>query len=557
MAGRALAIAAASLACSQAAPARVASAASDYDLVVYGATPGGVMAAAAAANESLKVLLIHNLPHVGGMSAGGLGWTDVGNPAAIGGAALAYFQANCVARHLKPGNGDACWQLTPRVAEQLFLDLIDAHNVTLMTNYSIVSAVKVGTTVKSATFVPTPNAEEGSNAGAVTFSAPYFIDASYEGDLVWAAGVSYATGREARSEYNESYNGRMPAPWSGGGHQFGFQVNPYTDASNTSVLPMIWTGDVAPIGSSDSKEMAFNFRMCLTQNTSNQVPLPKPANYDPSYWELFRRYLAHNPAPAKALSNLMIISNVGDDKTDINNSGAISTDFIGGSWSWANATPAQRKAIWQAHFDYTAGFFYFLANDAAVPASVQSEMRSWGLCADEFTDHGGWPWQLYVRSARRMVGDFVFTQWDRYVNKTKPDSIGLYSYNMDCHNAERILVNSSQGVWVRNEGDIEVGGSAGIGQIPYRMITPKAADANNLLAPVPASASHVAFGAIRLEPQWMIMGQSSGIAAAQALKAGQAVQDIDIAQLQARLREVGQLLDIPAQPEAALDAATQ
>jgi hypothetical protein len=232
----------------------------------------------------------------------------------------------------------------------------------------------------------------------------------------------------------------------------------------------------------------------------------------------------------------------------VNNNGAISTDAIGMSWGWATAPPAARAAMFAAHKLYTQSFLWFLASDAAVPPAVRAEVATWGLAADEFTDSQGWPTQLYVREGRRMVSDFVFTQRDREVNRTKPDSIGLFSYNMDTHNSQRFVQIEAGGVaWVRNEGDVEVGGGDGPGQLPWRMIVPRRAEATNLLAPVPASASHIAYGAVRLEPQFLILGQSAGVAAGRFVASGGAsFQDVDVPALQARLRALGQLIDIPA-----------
>jgi hypothetical protein len=224
----------------------------------------------------------------------------------------------------------------------------------------------------------------------------------------------------------------------------------------------------------------------------------------------------------------------------VNNNGPISTDFIGGAWGWPNGTAAERAAIYEAHVQYTLEFLYFLAHDPSVPAQVQSAMQRYGLAADEFVENGGWPTELYVREARRMVSDFVFTQADRMTAVSKNDSIGLGSYNIDAHNAERY----ANATWVLNEGDVEQGSWVGPFQMPYAMIVPRAAEATNLLAPVPVSASHIGFGAIRLEPQWAILGESSGVAAALALRAKSAVQDVSIPALQTRLRQVGQLIDL-------------
>lgn len=523
------------------------------------------MAAISAANTSLKVALVSPSKHVGGMVAGGLGHTDIGNPSVVGGLASTFFQLVCKAY----GKTGSCYDFEPSVAESIFLSMLAAQpTLSLITQQTLTAVGMNGSAVASITTGPTPMVEDGliptatgpanvntapaaklsgshhfrttpaSGVPVTTFTASVFIDATYEGDLIAMAGIPTAWGREGVAQYNESLAGRLFVPNNVGGHQFKVPLN-YTYANGT-LLPMIYTGDAGVVGQPDEKVQAYNFRMCLTTNSSNRVPIPKPDNYDASYWELFRRFIAAtNPT---SLSDVMIISPLPHSKTDINNNGAISTDFIGGSWGWPTGTPAQRKAIYQAHVDYTAGFFWFLANDPAVPASLRTQMSSWGLSADEFGDNGNWPYQLYVREGRRMVSDFVFTQRDREFNLTKQDSIGLFSYNIDTHNAQRF----PQGTYVRNEGDVEVFGNLGPGQMPYRMIIPPKASATNVLAPVPCSASHIGFGTIRLEPQWMILGQSAGLAAAQAIATtGGVVQDIDVATLQDTLRAAGQLIDMP------------
>ena len=527
--------------------------ASSFDVVVYGATPAGIAAAVAAAREGRSAALVHPLARIGGMVAGGLGMTDVGDKRVIGGLALEFFQRVGAAYNATPGAPPA-FTFEPHVALGVFEALIAeaGGRVALATGLTVVSVAKSGAAVTSVSCAPTAALEvgrRGAAAAPVEFAGAVFIDASYEGDLLALAGVSTAVGREAGATYGESLAGRLAVPNSVGGHQFSVAVNATADGGG--VLPMITPGGPGPVGGGDAKEQAFNFRLCLTQNKSNMIPFSEPAGYDPAYWELFRRYIAAKwPGGAKwSMRDVMNISPVPRGKTDVNNNGAISTDAIGLSWGWALGSPAQRAASFAAHKLYTQGFLWFLSSDAAVPAAVRAEAATWGLAADEFVETGGWPPQLYVREGRRMVSEFVFTQADREVNKTKPDSVGLFSYNMDTHNSQRFVQLEAGGVaWVRNEGDVEVGASDGAGQLPWRMLLPRRAEATNLIAPVPASASHIAYGAVRLEPQFLILGQSSGVAAAQfvARGAGGAIQDLDVPALQARLRVLGQLIDMPA-----------
>jgi hypothetical protein len=545
-----------------------------YDAVVYGATPAGIHAACAAAHEGLKVALIHPLAHIGGVVASGLGKTDIGNAAVIGGSAHAFFVAIGEAYGVK--GGAPMYTFEPHVAEAVFHAMLanTSGRVTLVTGQTLASVAKAGTVVTSMTTVPTawavalPTSQERTHftelqaggalprahadtplselhaAGAIppalltTYAGAVFLDASYEGDFIAAAGISFAWGREGAAQYNESLGGRLFEPCKVGGHQFGVPLN-YTWPNGT-LLPQIYTGEPGAVGEADQKVQAYNFRVCLTTNTSNWLPtpLPKPASYRDTDWELARRYFAI-VGEGWTVGNVMNIGSMPHDKTDINNNGAISTDCIGCSWEWPLATPARRQAIWQAHADYTLSFFWFLANDPAVPASLAKSMRTLGLPADEFTDNGGFPWQLYVREGRRMVSDFVFTQNDREKLTPANNSIGLYSYNVDCHNAQRF----PQGTFVRNEGDVEAFGNLGPGPMSYGLVLPRRQEATNVLAPVPTSATHLGYGAIRLEPQFMILGQSTGVAAAQAVAAGVAVQDVDIGKLQARLLELGQLLE--------------
>lgn len=529
--------------------ASLACAAAQYDAVVYGATAGGVIAAINAANEGANTLLLHPLAHVGGMVSGGLGETDKGNPAVIGGMALDFFKLVCTGGASPAAS--PCFTFVPHVAEQTFLAMIAnttgrAGKLTLVTSQTLTSVTMAGSVIRSISVAPSALVEGRQplppTANGVmpttTYTAAVFLDGTYEGDLFAMAGASFAVGRESAAQYNESLAGRVFVPNKIGGHQFPVPLDPLNHTTG-EVLPMIYTGDPGEPGEGDAKVQAYNFRMCLSSDPANQVPWAQPANYDPAYWELFRRYLA-TAGQNFGLGNLMNIGLMPDNKTDVNNNGPISTDFIGGSWDWPTATPAQRVAIWQAHKDYTAGFFWFLLTDPASPPHVRQQMAGWGLAKDEFTDNGNWPWQLYVREGRRLVGDWVMTQDDRQFNLHKNDSIGLLSYNTDTHNAQRFV----QGTYVRNEGDVEQLGSIGSAQMAYRLLLPKRAEVTNLLVPISVSASHIAYGAVRLEPQYMILGQAAGVAAAMAVKSGSAVQDVDVPTLQARLRQLGALIDM-------------
>jgi hypothetical protein len=295
---------------------------------------------------------------------------------------------------------------------------------------------------------------------------------------------------------------------------------------------------------------AYNFRMCLCESPDRQAPFPKPAHYDPARYALLARLIGaietaeHRTPP---LARFMNIDRLPNGTTDVNNNGPFSTDFIGGSWRYPIATYAERDAIWQAHHDYQAGFFYFLAHDPQVPESLRAEMNRWGLCRDEFTDTDNWPRQLYIRESRRMVGEYVMRQQDLQTDLAKPDPIGMGSYNSDSHNVERIVDANG---FVRNEGDMQV--PVQPYQIPYRILVPRRGEASNLLVTAAFSATHVAYSSVRMEPQYMILGQAAGVAAKLAIASNNPVQDIDTAELSRILRTEGALMEYTpnAQSEA-------
>jgi hypothetical protein len=517
-------------------------AAAQYDVIVYGATPCGIAAAIAASREGRTVLLLHPLARIGGMMTGGLGHTDVGNRSVIGGLALDVFKAIGA----KYGSTAPVFDFEPHVSLDVFRELLAAEGgkVTLLVSTTVVGAQKNGASVSSITVVPSAVAQSdmaSAIAQSDTYSGSVFVDATYEGDLLALAGISFAFGREGNTTYGETLAGRLAVPNNVSGHQFSVPLD-YRNATTGALLPLITGSEPGAEGEGDAKVQAYNFRSCLTKVVSNRVPIPKPSQYDPGTWELLRRYLAVvGDRKGFDLGSLMNVSPLPNGKTDVNNNGCISTDAIGLSWEWPTASPARRVQLYSDHLQYQASFFYFLTSDSSVPAKIRADMQSYGYCADEFSDSGFWPPQLYVREGRRMVSDFVFTQKDRETDRTKPDSIGLFSYNIDTHNAQRF----PQGTYVRNEGDVEVDAALGPGQMPFRMIVPRAAEAKNVLAPVPASASHIGYGTIRLEPQFLILGQSAGVAAAQFLSSGvSSVQEVDVDTLQARLRVLNQIIDL-------------
>lgn len=489
------------------------------DVCVYGGTSGGVVAAVQAARMGKSVALVAVNNHLGGMSSGGLGSTDVGSfgNSYIQGTAREFYTR--VGQ--KYGTG-AAFAFEPHVAEAVFNEMAQQAGMIIYTNQYLVSVSKRGQQIMAATM----------NNGNV-FRAKMFIDASYEGDLMAKAGVSYTVGREAASQYNENINGiRTP---NTGGHQFGSaNVSPYLVSGNSSsgLLPLVQSAAPGAAGAADQRVQAYNFRMCLTTVVSNQLAITAPANYSAAQYELLARYIQAQVAQGASLtlSSLMIVSAMPNGKTDINNYGAVSTDFIGQNYNYPEADYGARQQIWQAHKDYIQGLFYFLATDPRIPAAVQSQMNSYGLCKNEFVDNGGWPYQLYVREARRMVSDYVLTQSNCLGQATVPDAIGLAADTMDSHNCQRCVINN----YAQNEGDVEVG-VANPYSIPYRVMVPKSTECSNLVVPWCISASHIGFSSFRMEPVFMIVSQAAGTAACLAIDDGVTVQNVNMAKLQAQL----------------------
>ena len=493
------------------------------DVVVYGGTAGGVIAAVAAAREGLRVALVTPDRHLGGMVSGGLGWTDYGKKAVIGGYSLEFFE-----RVGRKYGREIEWHFEPHVAEAVFEDLVKEAGVDVFRG----RLREMRGVRRNGSIIASIDTEDGS-----TFAGRVFMDASYEGDLMAQAGVSYTIGRESIDQYGESLAGvRERTPL----HQFRAAVSPLDERGR--LLPEIAPRAADPVGSADQRVQAYNFRVCMTKTDANRVAWPKPAGYDPSRFELLARYL---PALERTLDRPLAINDVmkadllQNGKTDTNNNGAFSTDFIGGSYGYPDGTYAARARIRQAHVDYIQGFFYFLASDVRVPASLAAETKAWGLCRDEFADTDHWPYQLYVREARRMIGEYVMSQKDIQADLAKPDAIGMGSYNSDSHNVQRRP--TADGAAVENEGDMQVPVTPY--QIPYRVMLPKRAQLTNLLVPVCFSASHVAYSTLRMEPQYMILGHAAGVAAKMAIAAHAAVQDVDVAALRGRLRSQRAVFD--------------
>jgi len=513
-----------------------------YDIVVYGGTSAGVSAAVQAKRMGKTAIIVGPDKHLGGLTSGGLGWTDSGRKEAVGGISREFYHR--IKKHYdkaeawiyqKPGeysryrrDDDAMWVFEPHVAEKVFDELVDEYEIPVNRDQWLKrkgGVTKDGSRIVSITML-----------SGKTYRGRIFIDATYEGDLMAGAGISYHVGREGNDVYGETLNGVQTR--NATSHQFEKPVDPYIKPGEpaSGLLPRIHAGNPGTEGQGDHRIQAYNFRMCLTKVPRNRVPFPRPDNYDPMQYELLARYLdkgwraifvKFDPAP--------------NAKTDTNNHGAFSTDNIGMNYDYPEGSYQRRREILKEHEDYQKGLMWFLAYDPRVPMDVREKVSRWGLAKDEFTDNGHWPHQIYVREARRMISDFVTTEPHLRRIKPTPKPVGMGSYNMDSHNVQRYVDNKG---CARNEGDIQVN-PGGPYPISYGSLVPKVSECTNLLVPVCVSSSHIAYGSIRMEPVFMILGESAATAAVFAMDENINVQDVDYSRLRARLLADGQVLELP------------
>lgn len=524
------------------------------DVVIYGGTAAAITAAIRTKELGHSVLIVSPDKHLGGLTASGLGWTDTGNKAVIGGLAREFYhriwlhyehpeswkhQTRVSYGNKGQGNpaidGDqrTMWIFEPSAAEKVFEQWIIEKGLTVFRPLLLDREHGVQVENHRITSIRTLDGQ--------TFFGKIFIDATYEGDLMAAAGVSFHVGRESKAQYGEQWNGIQTGVLHHR-HHFGVLkkgISPYVvaDDPTSGVLPNVSPTPPGNYGDGDHRIQAYCFRMCLTNHPANRIPFPKPEGYDPKQYELLRRVLAagwrelfdkYDPIP-----NL---------KTDTNNHGPFSTDFIGMNYDYPNASYERRREIIAAHRRYQQGLLYFMANDPGVPEDVREAISKWGLAKDEFLDNEHWPHQIYVREARRMIGEFVMTEHE--LLKTKPvlDSVGMGSYTIDSHNVQRYITPEG---FVQNEGDIGVS-AKGPYPISMKSLMPKKAEIENLVVPVCISSSHIAFGSIRMEPVFMILGESTAIIASIAIQNKSSVQDITYAQLQPKLLIAGQILEYKA-----------
>ena len=534
------------------------------DVVIYGGTSGAITAAIQAKQSGLSVIVVSPDRHLGGLTSGGLGWTDSGKKQAIGGLSLEFYRR--VYRHYQQSDawkwqtrddyGDrakgqgglaidkrAMWVFEPSVAEKIYDDWIKECDIEVVRQRRLDRSA--GGVSKNGTRITSFKTLDGS-----VYRGRVFIDATYEGDLIAAAGVTTTTGRESNATYDERYNGNQVGVLHHS-HYFAQPVDPYVVPGDptSGLLPRIGDSKPGVRGEADHRIQAYCFRMCLTDDPRNRVPFPKPDGYDASQYELMLRVF--DSGWGAVLGKFDRIPN---RKTDTNNHGPFSTDNIGMNYDYPEGSYEVREAIIKEHETYQKGLMYFLTNDPRVPEQYRGVLSRWGLAADEFVDNDHWPHQLYIREARRMVGQYVMTENDVLDLRETPDSIGMGSYTMDSHNVRRYVTDEG---YVQNEGDIGVKAPEPY-EIAYGAIVPRSDECTNVFSPICVSSSHIAFGSIRMEPVFMILGQSAATAAAIAIEKDIDVQSVAYDELRDRLVADGQVLSLPpmqtsGQPLSKLD----
>lgn len=512
----------------------------ESDVCIYGGTSSAIAAAVQVARMGHSVVVVSPDKHLGGLSSGGLGWTDTGKKEVIGGIAREFY--HLVWKHYdKPeawrwqtreeygnkgqgtpaidGENRTMWIFEPHVAETVFEDFVKEYSISVHRDAWLDRAN--GVTKQDGRIVAV------RTLAGDTFRAKVFIDATYEGDLMAAAGVSYHVGRESTATYGEKWNGVQTGVLHHR-HYFMADVSPYKIPGDpaSGLLRRISAEPPGEFGAADKRVQAYCYRMCLTNHAENRVPFEKPEGYDPTQYELLLRVFESGWR-----EHFQKFDPIPNHKTDTNNHGPFSTDNIGMNYDYPEASYERRREILAEHKRYQKGLMYFMANDPRVPQDVRNAMSQWGLAKDEFTDNGNWPHQIYVREARRMVGAFVMTEHEVLGKRDVAMSVGMGSYAMDSHNVQRYVKPDG---FVQNEGDIGVKPDKPYA-IDYRALTPKQGECENLLVPVCLSSSHIAFGSIRMEPVFMILGQSAATAAVMAIDGNTPVQLVPYEKLRTRL----------------------
>ncbi|MBP5560005.1 MAG: FAD-dependent oxidoreductase [Bacteroidales bacterium] len=491
-----------------------------YDVCVYGGTAAAVVSAYSAAQMGMDVIMVSPDVQIGGMTSGGLGFTDIGNKQAVSGVARQFYRK--VGKHY--GKLEQ-WVFEPHVAEEILESYLDHPGIKVLRQYRLEDITVKNGRISTITVK--------SEYGQKNVSAKVFIDCTYEGDLMALSGVSYTIGRESNVTYHETYDGVQLMT----GHQFPDGVDPFVERGNPE-SGLVWgvSGQsLLPDGSGDSLVQAYNYRICLTDSLENMIPITRPDNYDSTRYELALRLIEAQP-DKRNLNDYFIWSRMPGRKTDINNRGGFSTDMIGMNYSYPDANYALRKEIIRAHTDYTKGLLYFYGHDSRVPKELREQMLQWGYPKDEYVKTDNWTPQLYVRESRRMIGEYTATQADCEGRTSIADGVAYAAYNMDSHNCQRIVVVKDGIPMVKNEGNVEIPGGYPY-PVSYRCVIPKRDECVNLLVPVCLSASHIAYGSIRMEPVFMALGQACGVAAALSVSSPSNIQDVDVDALQAILSE--------------------
>ena len=538
------------------------------DVVIYGGTSAGISAAIQAARLGKTVILIEPTRRLGGLTTGGLGQTDIGNKHVIGGISREFYQ-NIKKYYDNPyswvweerteyrdegqtrtGSGeDAMWTFEPSAALKVYYNMIQDLDINIVYNQRLNRASGIS---KYASTIKSISMESGE-----TYYGKMFIDATYEGDLMAAAGISYTVGRESNTQYGESLNGIQAndygntltgnVSYNNVHHNFINGVDPYIIKGDPSsgLLPFITEGGPGIDGQGDKGIQAYCFRMTLTDHPDNRIPFKKPENYNELDYELlFRNYEAAK-GPIEEMYSYgdplvpWINSAMPNRKTDTNNQKGFSTDFIGQNWDYPEASYEEREKIVGRHRRYQQGLMWTLAYHPEIPEKVREKVSQWGTCKDEYEREDGWQQQLYIREARRMISDYVMTQKNCEGIEIVDDPVGMAAYGMDSHHIKRYV--NSRG-YVSNEGNVEAPVRAPY-PISYRSIVPKEEECTNLIVPVCLSASHIAFGSIRMEPVFMILGQSSAVIAYLAIEEGKAVQDLEYNRLKKELIKQGQIIE--------------
>lgn len=517
---------------------------STRDIIVYGNSSAAVISAVQSARMGKNVLFISSDDCIGGLTASGLGATDINNYKAIGGISREFYQRvnqyynrpeawicqdkeeyfTSILKRVFTGRNqeeELQWVFEPHVAQKIFKQMLEEQKVDIIfgkiqqkdgviTENGVIKQIKL---------------TDGS-----TYTANVFIDASYEGDLMAQVGVSNFIGRESNTVYNETMNGILP---NNNVKKSPVKIDPYIiEGDKTSgLLPFIEEKQPGQPGEGDKRIQAYCYRFTLTNHPDNLAVIEKPQDYNPLWFEYIARLLKGNPD--WMLTNVITITPMPNKKTDINHA-----DFVGANYEWPQASYERREELKAMHRAYALGLIWFLGNDERVPEHIRTEMKKWGLPKDEFTDNDNFPYQLYVREARRMVSDYVMTEHEVTGSKTAPQAVALGTYWFDSHIVSRFVDEDGA---LRDEGGFW--SSQTIYPISYLSIVPKKNECPNLIVPVCLSASHAAYGSIRMEPVYMVLGQSAAVAAALCADSNMAVQDLDYNQLRAKLLEYDQILE--------------